>query len=134
MASHLNLELLEREKTMSNHQHEIIGKIEICEYGYRKKFLGKVKCGNGEREFLHISEHPKKKHSAYRILKLIEMMPYCTKKEILWATNGNGAESTHGYWSDLHRKGYIEQFRTTGNLIVYALTKYGEDFIHKAEQ
>lgn len=110
--------------------------INIADYGKRHGFLRTFKAGQGRTNNLHIPNKPTMKHAFIKMLFLISLNPFHTRKEILNCYRnspliqkifeyGNSFNpSVDHYWSDLHRKGYIRQLRDKKD-IIYDLTPKG---------
>ena len=110
--------------------------INIAEYGKRHAFMKVLKAGEGTTCNLYIPNKPTLKHAFTKMLFLIALNKFHTRKEILnYYKNsiliqkifeyGNSFNpSVDHYWSDLHRFGYIRQFRDKKE-IIYDLTPKG---------
>lgn len=113
-------------------------KVHISEYGKRFGFLRNFIAGEGVSNKLHIPNNPSLKHAFIKMLFLINLNEMKTRKEILDFYENNelikhickyGNSFTpyvDHYWSDLHRRGYIEQYRE-GHKIYYKLTEVGKN-------
>ena len=113
-------------------------KVNISEYGKKSGFLRNFIAGEGRANMLHIPENPSMKHAFIKMLFLINLNEMKTRKEILEYYDNNelvknickyGNSFTpfvDHYWSDLHRRGYIEQYRN-GRKIYYKLTEIGKN-------
>lgn len=119
-------------------------KIKISDYGIRWGYFGLITAGKGSTNCLHIPKHPTMKHSFTKMLWLIRKNLFKTRKEIIefskmplsqlilsyggqggWTMNPN----VNDYWAELHRKGYIYQWRE-GKRIIYELTEKGWNALH----
>lgn len=114
-------------------------KIDISEYGTRHTAFRKITAGESTSHYLHIPEEPSFKHSFIKMLWLFWKNPLATKKQILefaqlpinvsilsYGSHGYMYPDVHNYWAELHRYGFIEQWRE-GKTIKYKLTELGKD-------
>lgn len=113
-------------------------RVHISEYGKRHGFIRSFIAGEGYFSQLHFPSNPSMKHALIKMLLLIKLKPLETRKDILHFYESNALIRhicSYGnsftpfidhYWSDLHRNGYLAQFRD-GRKIYYCLTDKGNE-------
>lgn len=111
--------------------------VNISEYGKRSGFLRSFTAGEGYMTGLHFPSNPSMKHAFTKMLCLIKLNKFKTRKEILDFYNSNSLIRhicSYGnsftpfidhYWSDLHRYGYIIQYKE-GRKVFYTLSEKAE--------
>lgn len=114
--------------------------VHISEYGKRFGFQRTFISGNGQVTAIHFPAIPSMKYALVKMLFLIKMNKFKTRREILDSYESNefikhicsyGNSFTpyiDHYWSDLHRYGYISQYRD-GKRIIYSLTNKSEKIL-----
>lgn len=130
--------------------------VKIQEYGYRCDRRGSFHCGDHEPyNYLKFPRYPILANSAARLLWAIEFasnvladrptrkqtQEICQLSKPLFKESKTcpGKADNHGYWRDLYRHGYINQFRRSYGRgsgkhfdIVYELTESGKDYLRCA--
>lgn len=102
--------------------------IDIRSYGKRRKFCGTLNAGEGRSHMLWVPRIPLAKHAMTRHLTAVRFFPFATRKQILELMD----ESNHpNYWAELHRSGYIHQFRCPDNSIVYKISARGLEYLDR---